>query len=106
MAVLVLLILVVPTLLTLIIKARIDFPPDPEIHFENEIERALNESVADEKFESTLQRTISRTKSSARVSKMRSPEEYDYQISPRRDRTVWKPMIPGIVHDEDQDWTY
>lgn len=105
MAVLVILILVVPTLLTLIIKARIDFTPDPEIHFENEIERALNESVADEKFESALQRTIARKKASFRGADIRSPEEHDYQISPRRDRVNWKPMVPGIVHDEDQDWS-
>jgi len=105
MAVLIILMLVVPTLLTLIIKARIDFPPDSKLHFENDIERTLNEAVADEKFESTLHGTIARKKSSARMEKIRSPEEFDYQISPRRDRVNWKPSIPGIVHQEDQDWS-
>lgn len=87
-----------------LIKYRLRFGPEVKLHFENDVERELNEAVADEKFESTLQRTIARKKSSAQVADMRSPEEFDYRIKPRRDRVMWQPSIPGIVHEEDRDW--
>ena len=101
---LILLILVVPTVISLILKARIMFPPDPEIHWENDVERALKEAEADEKFEATLQRTLRQKKASMRPENVRTPEEAGYQIAPRRDRVVWKPDLPGIVHEEDRDW--
>jgi len=88
-----------------LIKYRLRVGPELKLYLENDIERTLNEGVADEKFESTLQRTIARKKSSARVTDIRSPEEFDYQISPRRDRVNWKPSIPDILHEEDQDWS-
>lgn len=98
----ILFILVVPTVVTLFIKARIEFAPEPEIHFENDIERTLNEAVADEKFESSLQRTIVRKRNTTTTCTIRSPEEVDYQISPRRDRAIWQPDIPGLIHHQDQ----
>lgn len=97
-------ILILPMVITMIIKARIAFPPDPEIHWENEVERALKEAEANEKFEATLQRTIRNKKASMRPEKLRTPEEAGYQIAPRRDRVMWKPDILGIVHEEDKDW--
>ena len=105
MALLILLILAVPTVVSLIVKARIEFPPDPEIHWENDVERALKEAEADQKFEATLQRTLRRKKESMRPDSVRTPEEAGYQIAPRRDRVHWKPDLPGILHDEDKDWT-
>ncbi|MDA0378744.1 MAG: hypothetical protein O3C45_08065 [Bacteroidetes bacterium] len=105
MGILILLILAVPTVISLILKARIEFPPDPEIHWENDVERALKEAEADEKFEATLQRTLRQKKASMRPEKIRTPEEAGYQIAPWRDRVVWKPDLPGIVHEEDRDWS-
>ena len=101
---LILIILVLPTIVSIIVKARIEFPPDPEIHWENEVERAVKEAEADEKFEATLQRTLRQKKASMRPETLRTPEEAGYQIAPRRDRVMWKPDIPGIVHEEDRDW--
>jgi hypothetical protein len=104
MGILIILILVVLTIISLILKARIEFPPDPDIHWENDVERALKEAEADEKFEATLQRTLRNKKASMRPESLRTPEEAGYQIAPRRDRVMWKPDIPGIVHEEDKDW--
>jgi hypothetical protein len=100
------LVIIVPTIIIQVIKYRIRFGPEIKIHVENDIERTLNEAVADEKFESSLQRTIVRKRQTAATNTIRSPEEVDYQISPRRDRGFWKPDIPGIIHDQDQspDW--
>ena len=103
--VLIILLLAIPVVAIQLIKYRLRFGPEVKLHFENDVERTLNEAVADEKFESTLQRTIARKKSSAGLAEVRSPEEFDYQINPRRDRVNWRPTIPGIVHQEDQDWS-
>jgi|GEM_PF-1678015 len=98
-------IVILPMIITQVIKARILFPPDPEIHFENEVERTLNEAVADEKFEATLQRTIAQKRAISDQAYIRTPEEEDYRIAPRRDRVHWQPTIPGILHEEDRNWT-
>lgn len=106
MALLILFILIVPSLVTLFIKARIEFAPEPEIHFESELERTLNEAVADERFEASLQRTIVRKQQTRTANSIRSPEEAGYLIAPRRDRDAWQPEIPGVIHNQDQrpDW--
>ena len=89
-----------------VIKFRIMNPPEPDIHFENDVERALKEQEADEKYVAALFQTNARKRKSASASRIITPEEAEVRIKPRRDREIWQPDIPGVVHDDHKDWTF
>lgn len=93
-------VVIAPVIITQLIKYRIRFGPEVKIHIEDEFERALNEAVAQEKFEASLQRTVVRRRKTATATEIPSPEELEYQIAPRRDRVNWTPEIPGVIHDQ------
>lgn len=99
-------IVMLPMIVTAVIRYRILFPPEPEVHFENEVERALKEQEADEKYVATLHQTNARKRKTATAPRIITPEEAEVRIKPRRDREIWQPEIPGVIHDDHKDWTF
>lgn len=89
---------------TQVLKYRVRYGPEPKLHFENEFERSLNEAVADEKFEATLQCTAIRRQKTTEQPEHLTPDHADFRIAPRRDRAIWQPQLPGVLHQDHIDF--
>ncbi len=70
---------------------------------ENFVEKELGRQLADQKFEETLQRVIVQKRESMTNPEWMTPEHMLPEEKLRRERGVWSPQMPGVVHSSDMD---
>ncbi len=93
-----LLIVVLPLVLGLVIKYRHDIKPKKSFK-ESDIERKLNESQADARFESTWNMVGAEEAQSREKPQWNTPDEMLREEQLKRRDATWTPRIPGVLHD-------
>jgi len=96
------LLVVIPWVLTRILKHWMDYrhSREPKLDAESEIERALNDDMANKRFESTWNLIADEEKESRKNPRWRTPEEMLVEEQLERKHGPWKPTIPGFLHDD------
>ena len=93
-----LLIVILPWLSGRIIKHWKDLKPKKSFE-ESDIERRLNESQADGRFESTWNMIGAEEAQSREKPQWNTPDEMLREEQLKRRDATWTPRIPGVLHD-------
>ena len=99
-----LLIIVLAGLISLLLKQFVEYQHsrEPKIHFENSIEKSLNERMADQKFEATYQHVNVRRARSRSNPEWTTPAEMLLEDELKRSHDDWAPEVPGVVHTDPE----
>ncbi len=98
----IILLVLIPWVLTRMLKHWMDYrhSREPKLHEESALEKALNDDMANKRFESTWNLIADEEKESRKNPRWRTPEEMLVEEQLERKHGTWKPTIPSVLHDD------